>query len=185
MKCGVCMANPPPYHKARSVFRYDDHSKDLILSFKHADRTDLAPAYADWLARIAPELVSENTILAPVPLHPGRLLKRRFNQSAMLARALGRKINRPISSDLIQRIKATPSQGSKSFKGRFKNVEGAFRVCPKEMKQLKSQHILLIDDVFTTGATVEACSRALLKAGAKRVDVLTLCRVVRPSNLNI
>lgn len=185
MKCGACMANPPPYSKARSVFRYDDHSKDLILSFKHADRTDLAPAYASWMARATSELISEETLLVPVPLHPQRLLKRRFNQSAMLARSLGRKIQKPVSTDLLQRVKATSSQGSKSFKGRFKNVQGAFQISPGEKDRLSSKHILLIDDVFTTGATVEACSRALLKAGAQRVNVLTLCRVVRPSNLNI
>ena len=185
MKCGVCMANPPPYNKARSVFRYDEYSRDLILSFKHADRTDLAPAFANWMARIAPELMTEKTLLVPVPLHSHRLLKRRFNQSAMLARSLGKKTGKPVCTDLLQRIKATPSQGSKSFKGRYKNVEGAFRVDPRQAEAVRSKHILLIDDVFTTGATVEACSRTLLKAGAERVDVLTLCRVVRPSNLNI
>ncbi len=185
MICGSCLADPPPFNQGRSVLRYDDASKDMILSFKHADRTDQAPVFAAWMVRAASDLLDQNPIITPVPLHPRRLLKRRFNQSALLAGAIARQTGTRLVQDLLIRKRSTPSQGNKSVKGRFRNVKGAFAVHSLWQKTVRDEHILLIDDVYTTGATVSACAACLMKAGAREVSVLTLCRVVRPARLSI
>jgi ComF family protein len=183
--CGSCIAKPPPFSSGRSVLKYDEASRDMVLSFKHADRTDQTPAFAQWMVRSAPDLMAAPCLIVPVPLHPNRLLKRRYNQSALLANQIGRLTNQPVAPTLLLRKKATPSQGSKTFNGRWLNVKGAFAVRPTLQEKLIGQRILLIDDVYTTGATLSACADCLLNAGAAQVDILTLCRVVRPANLSI
>lgn len=183
--CGACIARPPAFDRCRSVFAYDDASRPLILGFKHGDRTDCAPAFAQWLARAGAALVAEpDVIIAPVPLHRWRLLKRRYNQSAMLALELGRLTGRPVIPDLLLRRRATVSQGGLTAKGRARNVAGAFAPHPRWRDLVKGARILLIDDVFTTGATVGECARALRRAGARAVDVATLARVIRPVALD-
>ena len=122
-------------------------------------------------------------ILVPVPLHRWRLLKRRYNQSALLALNLGRLTGRTALPDLLIRRRATPSQGGLSAKGRARNVEGAFMVNPRCKDAVKGARVLLVDDVFTTGATVGECAKVLRRAGARAVDVVTLARVVRPVTL--
>lgn len=182
--CGACLARPPQFDRCRSVFAYDDASRSLILGFKHGDRTDCAPAFAQWLARAGAALLSEpDVVIAPVPLHRWRLLKRRYNQSAMLALELGRLTGRAAIPDLLIRRRATPSQGGLSAKGRARNVQGAFILNPRWTGRAKDARILLIDDVFTTGATAGECARTLRRAGARAVDVLTLSRVVKPVTL--
>lgn len=179
--CGACLARPPQFDRCRSVFAYDDASRSLVLGFKHGDRTDCAPAFAQWLARAGAALLAEpDVIIAPVPLHRWRLLKRRYNQSAMLALALGRLTGRLAIPDLLIRRRATPSQGGLTAKGRARNVQGAFAIHPRWAGHVKEARILLIDDVFTTGATVGECARTLRRASARAVDVLTLSRVVKP-----
>ncbi|MEP3247098.1 MAG: ComF family protein [Sneathiella sp.] len=185
MTCGNCLADPPPFTQGRSVLKYDAESRDMILSFKHADRTDQAPVFANWMVRTAGDILSEDVLITPVPLHSRRLIKRRFNQSALLAGAIAKITNKRLIQDLLIRKRATPSQGSKSFKGRFRNVKGAFSVNTRWLTKVKGEHVILVDDVYTTGATVAACSQCLLKAGAREVSVLTLCRVVRPARLSI
>ncbi|MFV3129536.1 double zinc ribbon domain-containing protein [Niveispirillum sp. KHB5.9] len=179
--CGACLARPPNFDRCRSVFAYDDASRSLLLGFKHGDRTDCAPAFAQWLARAGAGLLADgDVIIAPVPLHRWRLLKRRYNQSALLALELGRLTGRPVLPDLLIRRRATPSQGGLTAKGRARNVEGAFVLNPRWRDKAKDARILLVDDVFTTGATVGECARALRRGGVRAVDVLTLARVVRP-----
>lgn len=185
MICASCIAAPPPFTKGRSVLKYDEFSRDMVLSFKHADRTDQAPVFAKWMLRSAPDLFEENVLIAPVPLHNHRLIKRRYNQAALLVNALASLTLKKSAVDLLIRTRATPSQGSKSFKGRFRNVQGAFSISSRWKEKIMGEHILLIDDVYTTGATVSACSECLLKYGAAEVSVLTLCRVVRPAHLSI
>ncbi len=163
------------------MFRYDDHSRGLILRFKYADQLDGAPSYGTWLARAGAELVREADLIAPVPLHRWRLLRRRFNQSAVLAHALGRQAGKPVAADLLVRTRATPSQGGLNFRQRRRNVRNAFAVRRPRAASVRGRRVLLVDDVLTTGATVEACAKALLAAGASGVDVVVLARVVRGS----
>jgi ComF family protein len=139
------------------------------------------PAFARMLASAGRELLAEADILVPVPLYHTRLWSRRFNQSALLAHQLGKLSSKPVCPFALIRVRATPSQGDMaSVSARRRNVQGAFRVPPGRSSALKGRSVLLIDDVFTTGATIEACARALKKGGASRVLVLTLARVARP-----
>ena len=179
--CGACARDRPPYERARAVLRYDDASKAVVLGFKHGDRTEGAPAYGRWLLRAGAELIAEAELIVPVPLHWLRLFVRRYNQAALLALALARLSGVAAVPDLLVRRRATPSQGRLSAGARRRNVAGAFAVRARRRDLLADRRVLLVDDVLTTGATAEACSRALLRAGAAAVDVLTLARVVRPT----
>lgn len=176
--CGACMARPPAFDRARSVMRYDDKSRDLVLALKRADRLDLVPVFARWLARAGADFLAGADLILPVPLHPSRLWARRFNQSAVLAQALGQSHGIPADPFLLVKIRRTASQGEMpSAKARRRNVLGAFRTPHPEA--LRGKAVLLIDDVYTTGATIEACARALKRAKTRAVYVLTLARVVR------
>ncbi len=179
LECGACLAEPPPFHRARAVMRYDDGSRPLLLGFKHGDRTEAAPPFAAWLARSGRELLAEADLIAPVPLHWRRLFARRFNQSALLAQALGRASGLPVVPDLLVRRRATPSQGHLSRSERQRNVAGAFSLHPRRGTLLRGRRLLLVDDVMTTGATVSACARTALRGGAAQVEVLVLARAVR------
>ncbi len=179
--CGACARERPVFARARAAFRYEDGSKDLILRFKHADRTDAAPAFARWMVRAGDVLVADADLIAPVPLHWLRLFARRYNQAALLASALGALSGKPAVNDLLLRRRRTPSQGGLGAAARRRNVVGAFTVHPRHRVRVADKRVLLVDDVLTTGATATACAGALLRAGAATVDVLTLARVVRPA----
>ncbi len=179
--CGGCARDLPGYRRARAVMRYDESSRGLVLAFKHSDRTDAAPAFGAWMARAGAELLADAQLIVPVPLHRLRLLSRRYNQSAMLAHALGRASLVPVVADLLVRTRRTPSQGGLNRAARERNVRGAFAVRQTHAERVRHRQVLLVDDVLTTGATVAACARALIGAGAAAVDVLTLARVVRPA----
>jgi ComF family protein len=177
--CGGCTANPPVFDRARAVFRYDEASRDLILAFKHADRTSSAPAFAAWLARAGTDLLADCDLIAPVPLHWSRLFARRYNQAALLALALGRLSGKPVVPDLLVRRRATVKQGHLGRLARARNVAGAFALHPRRSQLAAGKRVLLIDDVVTTGATVTGCARALRREGdAVGVDVLSLARVI-------
>ncbi len=176
--CGGCMRQPPRFRRARAVFRYDDHGKQLILRFKHADRLDMAPTLARWMARAGAELLADADVIAPVPLHWSRLFARRYNQAALLANGLAALTGVPAAPRLLARQRRTVSQGSMGRAQRLKNVRRAFSV--RDPALVDGRSVLLVDDVLTTGATVGECTRALLAAGATAVDILTVARVVRP-----
>ena len=178
-ECARCLAEPPPYETARAAIAYDDTSKSMVLKFKHADQLYLAPTFAFWMKRAAPEWLSdENAILVPVPLHRHRLFMRRYNQSALLAQALGRQNGTAVLLDGLRRHRATQPQGAMTREQRFRNVSGAFRVPQKAKEKINGKTVILVDDVQTTGATLSACAKVLQAAGAGKVRVLTLMRVV-------
>jgi ComF family protein len=176
--CGACLADPPAYHRARAVLRYDAAAKRLLLPFKHADRTEGAATFARWMARAAPDLLAACDLLVPVPLHWRRLWRRRYNQSALLAQQLGRLAAASYAPGLLRRKRATPPQGHLSRAARRRNVAGAFEVPKGAGAHIAGRSILLVDDVMTTGATLEACAQALLRAGAARIEALVMARVV-------
>ncbi len=176
--CGACLAQPPAYDTARAALTYNDGSRSMILKFKHGDALHLAPAFAEWMQRAGSVLLAETDIITPVPLHWRRLALRRYNQAALLAARLGRATQTTVILDLLERRKATPSQGQRNRAARLQNVKGAFQVKPAHAARVKGQRILLIDDVMTTGATVNECAAALKKSGAAAVNILTIARVV-------
>jgi len=185
VRCAPCMAKPRAFHRARAACLYDDAARGPILQLKHADRTDLAPLFARWISRSARDLLSQADAIVPVPLHPTRLLTRRYNQAAEIARPLNRLTGVTYLPDALIRVRATETQGGKSGSGRRRNVAAAFKVPASRAKQVAGRRILLIDDVMTTGATVEGCARALLKAGAACVDVAVVARVKEAANSTI
>lgn len=183
--CGACIASPPRFARARAVFQYDDTSRRMILAFKHADRLEGAPAFAAWMQRAGAEILPDTDLIVPVPLHRMRLWMRRYNQAAVLALALGQACNIAVAVDALARVRHTPPMINMNSEARRKNLRGAIRLRHAENSNITGRNILLIDDVLTSGATAEACAAALGSAGAARVDVLTLARVVRTGGLTI
>lgn len=174
--CLACTARRPVYARARAACLYDEHSRDLILKLKHADRTDLAPLFAGWLARAAGPLLREAQAVVPVPLHRGRLLGRRYNQAAEVARPLARRFALPYWPGALVRARDTGGQAGRSGAGRRRAVQGAFKTPEPWRSRVAGRRILLVDDVLTTGATAESCARALLSAGAAAVDVAVIAK---------
>jgi len=172
------MEHKPIYTQARAVFKYDETSKGQLLAFKYHDKTQLAPIFGEWLTRIASDYITKAHFIIPVPLHYWRLLSRRYNQAALLAHSLAEHINLPVLPDTLQRIRRTPTQSGLTRRQRMENMHAAFRVTKNKRKLLKGKSVILVDDVMTTGATLDACSRALHDAGVTDVYVLTLARTV-------
>jgi ComF family protein len=182
--CAACLARPPSFSKARAILSYDEESRGAILALKHADRLELVPAFARWLGRVGRPLIADCDLIVPVPLHRSRLWLRRYNQSAELARRLAGDWSRDFDPLALVRSRRTASQGEMpSARARRRNVLSAFRV--PDPARVRGRKILLVDDVLTTGATAEACARALRRAGAADIAVLTLTRVVRASEAPI
>ena len=179
--CGRCAGKRPAYAAARAAFAYNDASRSVVLAFKHGGRTEGLQMFARQMHRAGREILKDADILIPVPLHYSRLTRRRYNQSAILARALSKICRARVDTHSLVRSRATKTQGGLSYTGRRRNVRGAFRLGPKA--DIKGKTVVLIDDVFTTGATVEACARCLYKGGAKTVSGLTLARVVKGAAL--
>ena len=184
-RCAACMARPRAFARARAACLYDEHSRDLILKLKHADRTDLARLFAFWLSRAAADLAAECDLIVPVPLHRSRLFSRRYNQAAEIARPLARLTGLSYRPDALARARDTGTQGGKSARGRRMNVKGAFRTPPAAARRIAGRRVLLIDDVLTTGATAEACAKALIKAGASAVDLAVVARVREAAHFSI
>jgi ComF family protein len=179
------IADPPAYGRARAAVRYDDISSKLVHALKYGDRLDLAPVMARWMAQAGGKLTAEADALVPVPLHWRRQWARRFNQSALLAEMIGKASGRPVAHGALKRVKATPQQVGLDKSARAQNVQGAFRVPADGKPEVVGRRLVLVDDVLTSGATIDACARALLRAGAAAVDVLVFARVVAAGRVPI
>ena len=176
-RCPACLARPYAFTRARAACVYDEASRRLILRFKHGDHQPFAPLFARWISRAAAPLLDEADAVVPVPLHRLRLLSRRFNQAAEIARPLAREAGLDYLPDALVRLTHTTSQGGKSARGRRLNVRKAFAVTEEGRRRVRGRRILLVDDVLTTGATAEACARVLIEAGARAVDLAVIARV--------
>jgi ComF family protein len=172
------IADPPAYQRARAAVRYDDVARTLVHALKYGDRLDLAPTLGRWMASAGRDLLDGADALVPVPLHWRRLWTRRFNQSALLAEVIGKAAGKPVAHAALKRVKPTPQQVGLSQAERAVNVQGAFRVPDEGRAAVAGKRLVLVDDVLTSGATVDACTRTLLRAGAAQVDVLVFARVV-------
>ena len=175
--CADCARQKPSWDRARAVMRYDKHSRHLVLALKHGDRTHVARALGRWMGRAGAELLEGADMIVPVPLHWTRLFTRRYNQAGLLAHAVRAAGGPPVMADWLVRCRRTPSQGRLGPVARARNVRGAFAV--RRGCDVKGKRIVLVDDVLTTGATVEECARVLRRGGAAFIGVLTLSRAVR------
>jgi len=180
--CAVCLTDPPHYDSLRSIWKYNDVSSQLIMRFKHGDQLHLVRSFVPLLNRVLVDMPVQPSIVVPVPLHRFRLLKRLYNQAGILAQGLSKQSNGTLEyrADVLLRHKHTKSQGHMLKEARKKNVRNAFTLSDHAKDVIKGKHVLLIDDVYTSGATVNACAKILKEKGeAARVDVLTLARVLR------
>jgi ComF family protein len=177
----AAIADPPAYNRARAAVRFDEISRALVHALKYGDRLDLAPMMGRWIGHAGREILAEADALVPVPLHWRRQWARRFNQSAMLAAAVSGETGVPIATGALKRVKATVQQVGLSRTERASNIQGAFKVPDSGKPLVRGRRLVLIDDVLTSGATVEGCARALNRAGAANVDVLVFARVADPA----
>jgi ComF family protein len=172
------IADPPDFGRLRSVCVFDGAGRRLVHALKYRDHTELAPMMARWMARAGVDLVAGCEVIVPIPLHRFRLVSRRFNQAADLARALSAQVGRPMLPDVLRRRRRTLQQVGLDKAAREANMKGAFEVTPAGRAALFGRRVLLIDDVYTTGATVSAATRTLKRAGATSVDVLTFAMAI-------
>lgn len=179
-ECADCLGRPPAFDSARAALKYDAASRGMILGFKHGDQIHTVHSFVPWLCRAGEGFLKDTQVLiAPVPLHPLRLIRRRYNQAGEIVKVLARQTGRESALDLLQRKRATVPQGHLSPKDRRNNVKGAFALNPKYHDLVKDRPVILVDDVLTTGATVSECARILKMAGAREVNVLTVARAVK------
>jgi ComF family protein len=178
MLSGDAIANPPPFRRARAAVGFSGVPRQMVQSLKYHDHPELARWMAAWMVRAGRESLKETDVIVPVPLHPRRFLMRRFNQSAELARHVGRQTGKPFDPAALFRVKLTKQQVGLGALERQDNVRGAFKVPDEARIKIAGKGVLLIDDVYTTGATVIAATNALTRGGAAHVDVLTFARVI-------
>lgn len=177
-ECGACIASPPLYDIARTACVYDDHSKQLVHRFKYRKHTVLASLLSEWTGQAGEKWITDADLICAVPLHWRRMAQRGYNQSAIMAQRIAEKYSRPYRPQLIKRLRYTPPQASLSRNERQKNVQGLFRIDPRFSEQINGARVVLVDDVITTGATIEACCKALKKAGVAHITVLAFARTV-------
>ncbi len=174
----AAIAEPPVFQRARAVAAYDGAARTLVHKLKYNDRTELAEALGRMMVRAGSELLADTDLVVPVPLHRWRLWRRRFNQAAALAQVVSHHGDIACDMHMLRRVKITRSQVGLTRSQRRDNLAGAFRVAESARLRLAQKRVLVIDDVITTGATANAVARALMRGGAKTVDVLSFARVV-------
>ena len=179
--CDDCLTIARPWGKGRATLLYKDNARKMVLAFKHGDRMDLARAAATWMVRAARPILKPDMLVAPVPLHWMRLLKRRYNQAALLSAGVAKQANLEHCPDLLQRRRSTGSQDDRSRDGRFANMAGALTPHPRHVGRIEGRHVLLVDDVMTSGATLASAAEACIGAGARDVSVLVMARVTKDS----
>jgi len=177
-ECGACLKDQPAFDYARAAVSYDDLGRSLVLRLKYSSATVVIPTMAHMMAQVLHDKTID--VIVPVPLHPRRFFWRRFNQSALLAARISKLISVPVNSFALMRRRSTPSQGGLGKKARYRNVASAFMVKTDMKTVIHGKHVLLVDDVLTTGATSHECARALKRAGAQSVGVVAFARVGRP-----
>lgn len=174
----AAIAEPPVFGRARAVARFDGAVREMVHRLKYGDRMDLAEAMGRMMVRAGGEILAGADVLVPVPLHRMRLFMRRFNQAAALARVISRLTGVPWEGEVLRRVRRTRPQAGLTRLQRAGNLQGAFAVPADRRAHVEGRTVVLVDDVLTTGATANAASRALLRAGAQQVDVLAFARVV-------
>lgn len=179
IECDDCMRHPKPWDAGRAALMYQDGARKLVMALKHGDRTDVARPAGIWMAQAARPIVSGDMLVAPVPLHWTRLLKRRYNQSALLADVIARDLGLAHCPDLFHRVRRTPSLDGKTAQERQDILTDAIRANPKRLDLLAGRDVLLVDDVLTSGATLAAATQAAHAAGAARICVIVLARVAK------
>lgn len=177
ISCAECRRKKPSFDCARAVFEYDDESKPLILKFKHSDATFLGEQLAQWMYRVGESLFEKADLIVPVPIHFFKRLKRKYNQTEILANYLAQLSGKTYEPRILKKNKPSRSQEGLTKIQRKENVKNSFAIDEKYAPLLNEKSVLLIDDVLTTGATVNECAKILKKHGAKSVFVLTLARV--------
>lgn len=180
--CTACTRRHPQFSRARAALLYDAISKPLVLRFKQADRTEGAALFGAWMVRAGGEVLEGADLLVPVPLHRRRLFVRQFNQAALLARVVSHQTGVPVAATLLRRWRATGTQRSLSREERRRNLSHAISLAPNGAARLMGKQIVLIDDVLTSGATLDACAATLLRGGARSVQALVLARVPAPDD---
>jgi len=175
--CDTCMTETREWSRGRSALVYGGQARSMVLGFKHGDRLDLARSFAGWMVGAAMDILRPDTLLVPVPLHRTRLLRRKYNQSALLAREMARTSGNGYCLDALVRVRPTDSLDALGRADREHILRGAIEPHPRRGDLMADRHVMLVDDVFTTGATLSACARAAYAAGAHDVCVMTLARV--------
>ena len=179
LSCAPCIDKPPAFNQMRSAVIYNDISRHLVLCFKHGDMLQISKLLSRWMINAGRDMVYNADVIIPVPLHRLRLLWRQYNQAALLVNQIAHFSGVKRQNEMLIRVRHTPSQGKKNYKDRVKNLKSAIAMNPRYSQDIKGKKVLLIDDVYTTGATIEECCRVLKSAGAESVDVLTFARVAK------
>ncbi|MDB5540368.1 MAG: Amidophosphoribosyltransferase [Devosia sp.] len=179
------IADPPPFDRARSAVIYNEVARAIVSRLKYGDRPELAGFCARLMQPAGTEFWGERPVLVPVPLHRWRQFERRYNQSTELARALARLTDLGVATGLVARTRRTRQQVGLSADARQRNVAGAFTAHPDALRRLKGRGVVLVDDVITTGSTVNAITRALKRAGVSKIDVISFARVVTGADVPI